>query len=267
MGHILKKIITTKKNRSLHGVIGRLKEMAAENPHGQIEIDRISALLDEEIADIDKKIRSREAVGKGWDFSQEKASDVYAENEMLKICPFTESDRAFYTAVRDAYARIDIDTSLESRERAYWEGVQPDTVFYCTIVLKETGERIGYIAFKNTASNLWEFAIEILPQFCYKEYGPMAVALFLNRTKEITGKNQYQALVEPDNIPSQRCMNKLNAELVDIFNLMFEDEDEAEQFENENTDLITDHMLQLAEMLDVEPKKLLSNVLDYRIYL
>lgn len=267
MGRVLHKINRKRLNEDLEEILGKIEEMAADNPDGKIEIDRISALLDEVIADIDKKIRGREAAGKGWDFSQEKASDIYAENEMLKICPFTEADRAFYTAVRDAYAGIDIDTSLESRERAYWEGVQPDTVFYCTIVLKETGERIGYIAFKNTASNLWEFAIEILPQFCYKGYGPMAILLFLNRTKEITGKKQYQALVEPDNGPSRNCMEKLNAELVDIYNLMFEDEDEAEQFENENLDMITEDMKQLAGRLGVEPRKLLSNVLDYRIYM
>lgn len=61
-------------------------------------------------------------------------------------------------------------------------------------------------------------------------------------------------------------MDKLNAELVDIFNLMFEDEDEEEAFANENLDMITDHMIHLAEKLDIEPRKLLTNVLDYRIY-
>ena len=41
---------------------------------------------------------------------------------------------------------------------------------------------------------------------------------------------------------------------------------EAEKFEEEHLDEITEHMRELADELMVEPRKLLSHVLDYRIF-
>ena len=60
-------------------------------------------------------------------------------------------------------------------------------------------------------------------------------------------------------------MRKIGAKLVGIYDLAFDTEEEAKIFEEENFELITDHMRMLAKELDVAPKKLLSHVLDYRL--
>lgn len=264
MEHIFDKVLKQKINKDLKELVKRIEtDPSITDSDGNLNSDRLHEILDGVIQEIDRKINYGV---KGWDFSKEKELTVFSENDLITLCPFTEDDRGFYTSIREQYNRVELNTTAESRELAYWEGTLPYNVFYCTIVLHESGTRIGYIAFKNTASNLWEIAIEIDRDHCGKGYGGVAIQLFLNRAKEITRKSQYQALVEVDNIHCQRCMDKLNAELVDIFNLMFEDEDEEEAFANENLDMITDHMIHLAEKLDIEPRKLLTNVLDYRIY-
>ena len=60
-------------------------------------------------------------------------------------------------------------------------------------------------------------------------------------------------------------MRKIEAKLVGSYNLAFDTEEEAKIFEEENLELITEHMWTLAKELDVAPKKLLSHVLDYRL--
>ena len=71
--------------------------------------------------------------------------------------------------------------------------------------------------------------------------------------------------MEVDNIPCQNCMKKAGAELLGLHNFAFDSEEAAEQFEETHLALITEHMRTLAAKLGVEPRKLLSHVLDYRI--
>lgn len=88
----------------------------------------------------------------------------------------------------------------------------------------------------------------------------------MNGIQRITGKTEFRALVEVDNIPSQKCFEGLKAKLVGLCDsLVLKTDDERERFEERNLDLIDTHMLELAKRLGVEPRKLLSHVLDYRI--
>ena len=75
-------------------------------------------------------------------------------------------------------------------------------------------------------------------------------------------------MVETDNIPSQRLVEKLGARLIGIYDYMFQGNvDEAEAFEERYLDKITDRMIELAGQLEVEPRKMLSHVLDYRFFI
>lgn len=113
--------------------------------------------------------------------------------------------------------------------------------------------------------DLWEIGIEFLQEYCHMGYGTAALRLFLSVITDITGKTQFQTLVETDNILSQKLMEKLGARLVDIYDYVFHSEEGAEVFEEEHLNEITDRMVELAEEIGVEPRKLLSHVLDYRL--
>lgn len=63
-------------------------------------------------------------------------------------------------------------------------------------------------------------------------------------------------------------MEKLGARLIDIYDYTFQgDEDAATAFEEKYLAEITERMVMLAEQIQVEPRKMLSHVLDYRFFL
>ena len=93
---------------------------------------------------------------------------------------------------------------------------------------------VGYIGIVDTARDLWELTMELDKDHCHKGFGTRANILFIRSIAEITGKTQVKSVVEVDNLASQRCMKKLNAQLVNIENRAF-DSEEAERFEEEHT--------------------------------
>ncbi len=54
------------------------------------------------------------------------------------------------------------------------------------VIGKSDNEFVGYISIKDTKSNLWEIAIELLQKYCHKGYGSRAVALFLPSISKVT---------------------------------------------------------------------------------
>ena len=94
--------------------------------------------------------------------------------------------------------------------------------------MEDDSQKIGYIAVKDTSKELWEIAIELDNAHCGQGCGSKAITLFLKRLNEITTKNQFQFLVEVDNIPCQNCMKKAGAELLGLHNFAFDSEEDAE---------------------------------------
>lgn len=219
-------------------------------------IDIISAALDPS---------KSSAAEKCWDFSQERTKPVFIADGTVLLRPLTAKDEEFYAAVREQYSIFQKDLTM-AQLTDYWSPeIKKTSAFYCVIEVEDDSQKIGYIAVKDTSKELWEIAIELDKAHCGQGCGSKAITLFLKRLNEITTKNQFQFLVEVDNIPCQRCMRKAGAELTGLHNFAFDSEEDAEQFEAAHLDLITEHMRTLAAKLGVEPRKLLSHVLDYRI--
>ena len=145
------------------------------------------------------------------------------------------------------------------------EALSPQ-VFYCIIKDSKENLPVGYLGIKDTSAALWEIAIELDEKYTHKGFGPRSICLYLNEIQRITGKAEFKALVEVDNIHSQKCFERLKAKLVGLCDsLVLKTDVEREHFEKRHLDLIDAHMMGLAERLGVEPRKLLSHVLDYRL--
>lgn len=263
MDRIYAKAQRKKRNRDLDEILAMLDDLKDED--FQISKQKILARLDEMIAENEVHPSETVETGNGWDFSREKAQSIFAEDDIVQLRPFSKGDERFYFLIREQYKIFEKDLSEEQLISSYWVETQQDSAFYCTIVRSRDCTKLGYIALKNTSKNLWEIAIELGQEYCRCGYGARAILLFLRKVREITGKSVFQFLVEIDNIPCQGCMKKIEARLVGIHNLVFDTEEEAKQFEEENLELITEHMQMLAKELDVAPKELLSHVLDYRL--
>lgn len=244
-----------------------LLTMLADEKSGDFESNKSQILsrLDEMLAESDRKLERFNVPVGGWDFGAEKGRDVFVEDATLRLSPFSNGDERLYCEIRESYRIFEKDISEDKLIASYWSETQCDSVFYCMVERSSDFQKIGYIALKDTTKDVWEVAIELLPDFCGHGYGPAAILLFLNRIRDITGKRQYNFLVEVDNNPCQRCMEGIQAKLVGIVNLVFDDREQAERFEEENLDMITKHLEDLAAELGVEPRKLLSHVLDYRL--
>lgn len=238
--------------------LGKRKALTGEaSTYSKQEIiDTISAFLDPS---------KPSTAGKCWDFSQERTKPVFIADGTILLRPLTARDEEFYTAIREQYSIFHKGLTM-AQLTDYWSpDLRKNSAFYCAIEAEDRSQKMGYIAVKDTSKELWEIAVELDKAHCGQGCGSKAITLFLKRLNEITTKNQFQFLVEVDNIPCQSCMKKAGAELTGLHNYAFDSEEDAEQFEATHVDLITEHMRTLAAKLGVKPRKLLSHVLDYRI--
>ena len=203
---------------------------------------------------------------KGEDFQVSKQKIMSRLDEMI-VGLNTPPPERFYFTIRDQYKLFPRKLPEDQLIAAYWEETRKASAFFCTVVRAADSEKLGYIALKNTSKDPWELAIELDQAHCGRGYGPRAIQLFLQKLRALTGRVEFQFLVEVDNLPCQHCMQKIGANPIGLRNLAFDTEEEAKRFEEENLELITEHMQTLAKELDVAPEKLLSHVLDYRLNL
>lgn len=203
-----------------------------------------------------------------WDFSREKAHPVFVQDDAVIIRPAHENDAEFYVSIRMQYSmmyRVMICVEKHSSESLFLLDICQPESFYCII---ENPERvpIGYLGIKDTSADIWELAIELDKQYTQHGLGPRSIVLFLNEVSLITGKTKFKAKVEADNIPSQKCFEKIGSKLIGLCNgPILKLEEEKERFEENNLNLIDANMNELADRLGVEPRKLLSHVLEYRM--
>lgn len=205
-----------------------------------------------------------------WDFSAEKAQPFLAGDEAATVRPIQTADADLYMNVKAQYSmmyRNLIHMGKVDNESVLKSDLFKPECFFCIVEDARDGTSVGYIGIKDTRAELWEIAIELDGQSTQKGFGPRSIRLFLNEIHRRTGKAEYQALVEADNLPSQKCFDRLGAELKGLCNgPILKLEEEKTRFEERNLHLIDDNMKELAVRLGVEPRKLLSHVLDYRIH-
>lgn len=203
-----------------------------------------------------------------WDFHAERALDVLASDGTVCVRPIREGDKDFFNAVRMQWSSpIRLMGEELPKTPHYWPETQKWRSFYCISERLADHMPLGYIAIKDTRKGLWELAFEFDKQHCHQGYGGPSIGLFLREIERRTGVSQYQARVYPDNIPCQKCLEKIGAILAGICDGDILKTEESKKFcEEHMLDSIDDHMRLLAERIHVPARKLLSNVLDYRLY-
>lgn len=203
-----------------------------------------------------------------WDFSEEKGRPVFVNTAAVVIRPPKPSDADFYVDLRASYSlmyRGMLKTGRHLNESLLINDLYQPESFYCIIEDPSKGVPAGYIGIKDTGADAWEIAAELAEKYTKRGLGPKSIRLFLNEVHRITGHKEFRAIVETDNVPSQKCVERLGARLVGLVNgSILKLEDEKRRFEDTHLYLIDDNVKALAARLGVEPRMLLSHVLDYR---
>ena len=278
MGKQLYKDVMIFKEKRHLAALGHILNMMEENhaPENQKlsggikeEIDRQLEASMEKIQKELKLFKRQEDLPEPlWDFSKVRNEEVFVEDEQVLLRPIQEEHKEEFLKVKKENASL-VQYKPEEEQTKYWEDLwketKEDTYFCVEILGKESAEFLGYAAVKNTKQPLWELSIELLESQTGRGYGSRAFSLFVHKLAELTKITAFQALVEPDNLPSQRMMRQIGAQLSGVVDLYFADEEDAAEFEKEHLGQIDDQMRRLASELGIAPEKLLSRVLDYRI--
>ena len=127
------------------------------------------------------------------------------------------------------------------------------------------GEYIGYCGIKNIAQPVWEIAIELLPEWTRHGIGYVTLSAMLNEMRSRLGVTKYIVRIEPANLASQKLFEKLGARPCGIADLWFQEETTIKRCEESGLHLIDDNMIEVAKRFHVEPRQLLSHVLEYEL--
>lgn len=247
-------------------VCQKMLDKLSELPAGSsIKKDELLKILDDMIQSEEQVSAKKEP----WDFSREKTQSVFVCGDRILIRPITPEDEGFYCDVRMQYSlmyRAAYNTAKDNKKSVLLDEIFAPQVFYCIICNSNDGQPVGYLGIKDTSAEIWEIAIELDGKYTHQGFGSRSLRLYLNEIQRRTGVGEFRAVVEVDNIPSQRCFEGLGAKLVGLCDsFVLRTEDEKKRFEERNLHLISANMIALAERIGVEPRKLLSHFLDYRI--
>lgn len=268
MGSIYQKAQQEQKKGFYQEILDKLEGLPANTPDWR---EALKNAIDDIIQAEEQSVveEQPEAKKEPWDFSREKSQATFVCGDGIVIRPITPEDQEFYRSVRMQYSLIYKSAyynAKDKKENLFLREALSPQVFYCAICDFKKNQSFGYLGIKDTSADLWEIAIELDAKYTQRGLGPQSIRLYLNEIQRITGKGEFRAKVEVDNLPSQKCFERLGAELVGLCDsVVLKTNDEKKRFEEKNLDLIDEHMVDLAERIGVEPRKLLSHVLDYRL--
>ena len=93
----------------------------------------------------------------------------------------------------------------------------------------------------------------------------MTLSTMLNEMESRLGVTKYIVRIEPANLASQKLFKKLGARPCGIADLWFQEETTIKRCEEAGLHLIDNHMIEVANKFQVEPRELLSHVLEYEL--
>lgn len=172
-------------------------------------------------------------------------------------------DRVGYLELQREYSIMKSMLKEEAYcDMAWNEHVEPKALM---LTILKDGTYIGYCGIKNTTQKPWEIAVELLPQWTNRGIGRIAIPVMMTAIYERLGEMEYRVRIDPGNVPSQKLFEKLGAVPNGISEFLIHDQAVLEQCEDEHLSNIDERLVALSEKFHVEPRKLLSHVLEYTL--
>lgn len=257
-----------KTRNFLEGVLEDLEKASdLEKAGNQEEADQIVEELKSGLTKKIKNFNGKEEKIKHRVFDKSKLpapGEYLIASEELKLKTFDDSCREMYLKVSEENAVFRNSFKDPSFLDIMWEECTRESALYYAIEDMVSGEYAGYIAVKNTESETWELAMELLSDFKYKGIGKEVIELLLEGLHRDTGETLFRARVDSDNYACQALMKKVGARTNGISEFLLHGE-ELEKFQKENVHLIDDKLRQVADEFCVDVEDLVGHVLEYLI--
>ena len=221
--------------------------------------EKEDALLAERLLSIITKEESGRCIKTSF---WEKGNCLLASDEVI-LREVSEHDKEPFIELQQQYFFLKSMLKDEACYDMLWNEHREDKALMCSIEVN--GVYVGYCGIKNLLNNQWEIAIEILKDWTNQGIGYVAIRAFVEAVKIRMGVSEFRVRIDPGNIASQKLFEKLGAVPNGISEFMIHNEEDLKRCEEENLDLIDDTIITLADKLGVEPRKLLSHVLEYKL--
>ena len=205
--------------------------------------------------------------------NDEMGKKIYKKFWAMGECIITENEiilRKVQDSDKDIFIELQKENNIVKsmmKEEAYrnmlWnEHIEYNALMFSVIV---DNEYAGYCGIKNTTHEQWEIAIEILNKWKHKGIGYRAISVMLDEIKNRLNVSEFRVRIDAENYPSQRLFEKLGAEPNGISEFLLHEEADIRRCEEENIHLLDERIQELAKQFNVEPRKLLSHVLEYKL--
>ncbi len=195
---------------------------------------------------------------KFWSYGEE-----FETPEGILLSRAKERDKEEYIALQKECGIF--KSMLKSPEYCdmLWEESAGQKALRCTI--RVDGEYIGHCGINNVTREKWELSIELLQKWHNQGIGTAAIRSLMEEIDKRTGVSEFRVRIDPINVSSQKLFEKLGAEPNGVAELLLHKEEDKLQCEEENLHLLDENIRVLADRFGVEPRKLLSHVLEYKL--
>jgi len=207
---------------------------------------------------LEQEAAGREICGRFWE-----GGDLVPAGERIVLRKVCDADRDKYLEVRLAYSVVKDFMKEDAHRQMLWNEHTDETALMFSIFFDH--EYVGYCGIHNVTRKTWEIAMELLPEKTNRGIGVSAMTAMLDAIKARLGVKEYRVRIEPTNSVSQKFFERLGAVPNGLSTFLLHDPQVLEACEEENFHLIDDSLRVVAEKFSVEPQKLLSHVLEYKL--
>ena len=205
--------------------------------------------------------------------NDEMGKKIYKKFWAMGECIITENEiilRKVQDSDKDIFIELQKENNIVKsmmKEEAYRNMLWNEHIEYKALMFSIVvdNEYVGYCGIKNTTHEQWEIAIEILNKWKHKGIGYRAISVMLDEIKNRLNVSEFRVRIDTENYPSQRLFEKLGAEPNGISEFLLHEEADIRRCEEENIHLLDERIQKLAKQFNVEPRKLLSHVLEYKL--
>lgn len=226
-------------------------------------LDAIQQKEDEQVTELSVKAAYDEAAGRKIQDAFWQFGDTITASSEIRLLEVCEKDREKYLDIQREYSFTKSMLKYEAYRDMVWSEFTAANTLMFSIYINDN--YTGYCGIKDTGLDPWEIAIELLPEWTNKGIGTVAIPAMLKEIKNRSGVSYFRVRIDSFNYISQHLFEKLGAVPKGISVLLLHDEKLQKECEEDNLHLIDDKLSAVAEKFGVEPRKLLSHVLEYTL--